>query len=202
MLAPMLQHLDFASESGELIPGLVALKDGETSVDRPDERLAVRDALAIAEVDYVFFRRFSDSRSSQVVAYIVDNADNHLSETALAELHKRVWLHGGVPLLYVAWPARLDILTCARGPDFWEGDKVAYRPADRIAGVIAQSRAITQAMEDRYSAWRLADGTFWDDPQNAPLADSKKRAHERLIQAVVDTDKAMEGEQNPLLRTL
>src|SRR5947209_16176807 len=79
--------------------------------------------------------------------------DNHLSEAELAQLHKRVWLHGGVPLLYVAWPARLDILTCARGPDFWQSDRVEYRPADQIREAIAHGTAISEALEERYSAW-------------------------------------------------
>ncbi len=202
MLAPMLQRLDFSSESGKPVPGLVALKDGESSVQRLDERLAFRDAVAIRQIDYVFFRRFSDDRSSQVVAYVVDNGDNHLSEIELAELHKRVWLHGGVPLLYVAWPTRLDILTCARGPDFWQSDRVEYRPADQIREAIAHGKAISKAQEERYSAWRLVDGTFWDDPRNSSLAASRQRAHERLIQAVVHTDEALHGENNPLLRRL
>ena len=73
MLAPMLRHLDFASPTGKLVSGLVSIKDGEEAVERLDERLAVRDAVAIGNVDYVFFRRFSDDRSSQVVAYVIDN---------------------------------------------------------------------------------------------------------------------------------
>lgn len=198
----MLRHLDFASDTGKLISGLVPLKDGEESVERLDERLAVRDAIAIRDVDFVFFRRFADDRSSQVVAYVVDNVDHHLSETALAELHKRTWLHGGVPLIYVAWPARVDVLSCARGPDFWREGKSEYSPADQIWEAIQHGSEISSALEARYSAWRLVDGTFWDDPRSAQLADSAQRAHELLIQAVVQTDEALKGAENPLLRRL
>ncbi len=202
MFASMLKHLDFVSQNGKPVSGLVRLKDGEESVKRLDERLAVRDAIAIQGIDYVFFRRFSDDRSSQVVAYVVDNADNHLTEQALADLHKRVWLHGGVPLIYVAWPTRIDILSCARGPDFWHDGRYEYTPAQRIEEAIGQASAVSNALENQFSAWRLVDGTFWDDPRNSTLAKSTERAHERLIAAVVETDEALNGEENPLLRRL
>ena len=202
MLATMLKQLDFASPNGKLVSGLVALTDGDEGVERLDERLAVRDAIAINGADYVFFRRFSDDRSSQVVAYIVDNADNHLSEKQLADLHRRVWLHGGVPLIYVAWPTRLDVLTCARGPDFWHHGKYKYTPVQKINQAIQGASLIANALDARYSALRLIDGTFWDDPRNSELAKSRERAHERLIAAVVETDVALQGETNPLLRRL
>lgn len=202
MLAPMLRRLNFASDSGRPVSGLVSVKEHEGDIERLDERLAVREARAIKDVDYVFFRRYSDDRSSQVVAYVIDNKDQHLSEAALAELHKRVWLYGGVPLIYVAWPTRVDILTCARGADFWVNSKLGYRPTDQISETVQHAGAISKAMVERFSAFRLVDGTFWDDPRNAPLADRAKRAHESLIQAVVDTDQELDGEKNPLLRRL
>lgn len=202
MLAPMLKHLDFASQDGKLVSGLVPTVDGEEAVERLDERLAVRDAVAIGQIDYVFFRRFSDDRSSQVVAYVIDNADDELNEAALADLHKRVWLHGGVPLIYVAWKSRVDILSCARGPDFWHDGRYEYTPASTVEYAIESAHAVGMALDARYSAWRLIDGTFWDDPRNSSLAKSKERAHERLIAAVVETDIALEGAQNPLLRRL
>lgn len=202
MLPLMLTHLDFATRNGTLVSGMVATKDGDAAVERLDERLAVRDAIAIKGIDYVFFRRFSDGRSPQIVAYIVDNSDCHFNEQALADLHKRVWLHGNVPLIYVAWPTRLDILTCARGPDFWHHGKYEYAPAATIDRAIKAASTITKAADEQYSAYRLIDGTFWDDPRNSGLAKSKDRAHQRLIAAVVETDIALDGENNLLLRRL
>jgi hypothetical protein len=114
MLSQMLINLDFAKPDGSLTTGLVAISEGEAKVKQLDERLLIKDAIAIGGVDHVLFRRFSDDRSSQPIAYVVDNFDYHFDEKALADLHKRVWLHGGVPLIYVAWPTRVDVLTCAR----------------------------------------------------------------------------------------
>ncbi|HUY34107.1 MAG TPA: N-6 DNA methylase [Pirellulales bacterium] len=205
MTAPPLRQLDFITAGGKPIPGLVAVKGGLNSVDRLEERVAMQEAEAIRGVDYVFFRRFTDGRSSQVVAYVVDNAKERSSESDLAQLHKRVWLHGGVPLIYVAWATKVDVLSCARGPDFWGNDGCKYNPADEIRFLTQQAADVDAALRKqrgRYSAWRLADGTFWDDPQNAALARSEQRAHEALIQAVVETDQELDGERQPLLRRL
>jgi hypothetical protein len=53
MLAPMLRHLHFASANGKLVSGLVSVKEGEEAVKQLDERLAVRDAIAIKDIDSV-----------------------------------------------------------------------------------------------------------------------------------------------------
>ena len=205
MLVSSLRELDFAKNDGSLITGLVAVADGLKAAQRLDEAVAVREARAIGGIDYIFFRRFEDERSSQIVAYVIDNERETLDERKLALLHKKVWLHGGVPLIYVAWPMKVDILSCARGPDFWRNGGDEYNPAQEIKFALDQSEAINESLKslkDRFSAWRLADGTFWDDPRNASLAKSSARAHEALIQAVVETDEALKGESNPLLRRL
>ncbi len=205
MLAPVLRQLDFVAENGEPNPGLVAVKSGLASINRLDERIALQEADAINGIDWVFFRRFTDGRSSQVVAYVVDNAKEHSSVADLAQLHKRVWLHGGVPLIYVAGATTVDVLSCARGPDFWRNDGYRYNPAAEIPSLVEQAADVDAAIRNqlhRFSAWRLADGTFWDDPRNAALARSNERAHEALIQAVVETDQELDGERQPLLRRL
>src|SRR5258708_4693913 len=103
---------------GELAAGLVPVH-GNTEVDRIDEAAVLHDAQSFEHVDYVFFRRFADGRSSQVAAFVVDNSTERIDEQALARLHHQLWLHGAAPLMYVSWPSRIDILSCARGPDFW-----------------------------------------------------------------------------------
>ncbi|MCK4786141.1 MAG: N-6 DNA methylase, partial [Desulfobacteraceae bacterium] len=54
----------------------------------------------------------------------------------------------------------------------------------------------------KFSALKLADGTFWDDPDNRKLANHDKAAHQSLIQAIVEADKDIDGENNPLQRRL
>lgn len=182
------------------LPGLVAV-NGDVVPERIEEQYAIRQAADIGGIDHVFFRRFSDGRSSQAAAFVIDNSEDRFDQTQLAEIHRRVWLNGCTPLLYVGWQTRVDILSCARGPDFWKGSRVEYDPAESIE----VAKQISLALDDRlsrFSAFRLSDGTFWDDPENSGLAEADKAAHQQLIRAVVETDRAIKGEEFPVLRRL
>ncbi|QDU59524.1 Type IIS restriction enzyme Eco57I [Planctomycetes bacterium Pan216] len=165
-----------------------------------DEAEVLRQAALFSNVTYVLFRRFADERSSQPLAFVVDNEDEHLDDGQLAKLHHELWLNGVAPLVYVGWPTRIDILSCARGPDFWHGDKRVYEPAEQLE--LAATIDSELAKRRRYSAFRLADGTFWEDPQNQPLANYEKAAHQSLIDAIFEADQKLEGQDNPNLRRL
>ncbi|MBW7989566.1 MAG: N-6 DNA methylase [Planctomycetes bacterium] len=199
-----LQSLNFLKPDGKLSTGLFPVHKRRSTKATLciDERVAVINAELFNRIDFVYFRRFSDGRSSQVAAYVVDNSDEKLDENILAELHLQVWLQGKAPLLYVAWPSRVDVLTCARGPDFWneQAQSCRYNPA-KILNILKTAGEISSEIQ-RFSAWRLADGTFWEDPHNAKLAKHDKAAHQSLIQAVVEADKDLDGSNNPVLRRL
>jgi len=202
MTGSSLQCIDFVRLDGTPSQGLISVGSADVPQLNVDEQAAVFDANLLQHIDYIFFRRYSDGRSSQVAAYIVDNSDERLSEKDLAALHLQVWLHGTAPLLYVAWPSRIDVLACARGPDFWTDQTGGYdyNPAEmlEIAGEIESELK----KRSQYSAFRLADGTFWEDPRNSNLADHTKTAHQLLIQAIVEADSDIDGENNPILRRL
>ena len=117
-MASALNAVDFAPQSGRSMPGLVKIRPKRPSLP-VDEEVAVRQAEAIGDIDFVYFRRFSDGRSSQVAAYVIDNGDDRFNKTKLAEIHKRVWLNGSAPLRYIGSQSQDDVLSCARGPDFW-----------------------------------------------------------------------------------
>ncbi|OHB65662.1 MAG: hypothetical protein A2Y76_04305 [Planctomycetes bacterium RBG_13_60_9] len=197
-----LQSVDFVLANGRPATGLVPVS-GKESDERGlpiDERAAILDAKSFELIDYVFFRRFTDGRSSQVAAYIVDNSDEKHDERQLARLHHQVWLQGRAPLLYVTCPTRIDVLACARGPDFWDKGKHRYNPAETLHIAAEISDHLDKL--SRFSALRLADGTFWDDPSNRGLANHDKAAHRLLIQAVVDADRLLDGKRNPVLRRM
>jgi hypothetical protein len=203
MAGSALQFVDLFSSDGTRVDGLVPVMDDipELTID---ERVSVFDAKLLNGIDFVFFRRFSDGRSSQVAAYIIDNSDEKYDEKQLAEIHQRVWLHGKAPLLYISWPSRIDILTCARGPDFWKEEKreYEYNPARKFNVTGLKTASDISDELKKFSAWRLADGTFWEEPSNRKLTNHDKAAHQLLIQAVVDADKELKGEKEPILRRL
>jgi hypothetical protein len=199
-MASGLNVLNFDPAGGDSAPGLVPVR-GKRPRLSIDEEAAMREAEAIGDINFVFFRRLSDNRSSQVAAYVIDNCDDQISEQQLAELHRRVWLHGVAPLLYVGWHTRVDVLSCARGPDFWKNGSHRYNPAEQIQTAAKVSDAIAEKQRC-FSAFRLSDGTFWEDPENFKLARAEAAAHRRLIEAVVDTDRELGGQRNPVLRRL
>ena len=77
---------------------------------RVDETAFVRAAQAFGAIDYIFFRRFDDPRSSQSAAVVIDNTAERLTEAELAKTHHDLWLLGVAPLIYIAWPTRIDVL--------------------------------------------------------------------------------------------
>jgi hypothetical protein len=197
-----LQSVDFICTNGRPAPGLVPVSE-DSGAERSasiDEVAAILDARSFGIIDYIFFRRFTDGRSSQLAAYVVDNSDEKHDESQLVSLHRQVWLQGRSPLLYVAWPTHVDVLACARGPDFWDGGDCRYNAAETLQ--IATDISDQMGKVYRFSALRLADGTFWEDPTNRRLADYDKSAHQLLIRAVVDADEALDGRNRPTLRRL
>jgi hypothetical protein len=204
----VLQYVDLICTDGKTISGLVSVHDIDLkrSSLTIDERAAVAEVASFEHVDYIFFRRFSDGRSSQVAAYVVDNSSEKLDKIALAILHRQIWLQGTAPLLYIAWPSRIDVLSCVRGPDFWDVEKgqCQFKPAESLL-INVQTAADVHAELDkraRLSALRLADGTFWDDPRNSKLAKHDEAAHQSLIQAVVEADADLQGHRFPIMRRL
>lgn len=204
MVIEALKLVDLAGSDGSLTPGLVPVRGAIAGTLRIEEKAAVTYAEMFECIDYIFFRRFSDGRSSQIAAYVIDNSTGELDEKALAELHEKVWLHGAAPLLYVFWPTRIDILTCVRGPDFWDEKHGECRYAATRKFEIEALKTAGEIADDlrRFSVLRLADGTFWETPSNNYLVNYDETAHSQLIQAVVDADKALGGQKKPILRQL
>ncbi len=131
MATTALQLVDFIDAEGDPVYGLMPVH-GSGEIDRVDEASVVHDAKSFQHVDYVFFRRFSDGRSIKRPSHSpLDNSREKLSEDS-PKLHHQLWLHAAAPLMYVSWPSRIDILSCARGPDFWIDEDTSYEPADRI----------------------------------------------------------------------
>ena len=129
-----LQSVNIINSTGKFHPGLVSIKNYQQSKLSIDEQASLLEAKSFSGIDFVFFRRFTDGRSSQVAAYVIDNTNYQQDEKKLADLHLQLWLHGRVPLLYVAWPNRIDILSCARGPDFYKAtlNENQYKPVKKI----------------------------------------------------------------------
>lgn len=207
-MSALLQQLHLAPKGGEaILSGLVSVNDDNLLPQSIAEHVARREASLLQGpkegrgigVDYIFFRRFDDGRSAQVVAYVVDNSSNNHTRDEIAELHRRVWLNGTAPLLYVEWPSEVDILRCAAGPEFWDRRRgiTMYVAGESIKAASNVARALEEHKIRRFSAFRLANGTFWDDPINSDWACADQSAHKLLLQAAIDSDRALQKDALP-----
>lgn len=206
-MSALLQKLHLAPVRGRSpLSGLVSVQDDSLPPDSIPEIVAKRAANFLnggeddpcAAIDFIFFRRFDDGRSPQVTAYIVDNSRNQYTNQHIAELHRRVWLNGTAPLLYVEHSSRVDVLRCAAGPEFWDKnqEQPIYHAAAEISGSLETDKI------NRFSAFRLATGTFWEAPENVEWACAKDAAHKRLIDAVIEADKNLKGNAAQIMRRL
>lgn len=165
------------------------------------EKRVIQAALKISKnIDFVYFRRFlkDDVRTSQAVAYIIDNKSRKLSEEALAKLHHTLWLNGTVPLLYINNENSVDIFSCATEAVSEKASKWNYRP---INSILSNMHNIDDEI-DRFSAIRLANGTFWEDERNKGYINVTKSAHYVLLEKIKKADREIDGKSNPIARRL
>jgi type I restriction-modification system DNA methylase subunit len=165
------------------------------------EKRVIQNTLKISNnIDFIFFRRFTkdDVRTSQAVAYIIDNTSKKLTPEVLARLHHTLWLNGTVPLLYIDSENSVDILSCAAKPVAEKAKDWTYNPLDAI---LANAENIKKQIK-RFSASRLADGTFWEDRRNKDYINTNKSAHNILLEKIKRADKEINGESNPVARRL
>ena len=173
---------------------------------RLDEQLAIEEAIRVSDgdewkIDKIFFRRFTDARGSQVAAYVIDNTADRYAKETLGKLQQKLWWQARAPLVYLYQPNKIDILSCARGPDFWQNGQVVYHPSDHFKTAAAIDRSEAEQRE-RFRYAHLADGTFWEAAENQKLADADKAAHKSLLDSVIEADKRLKGEQHPTKRRL
>ena len=130
--------------------------------------------------DAVFFEAGRNSRPAVAQAFVFVS-DGPPDDKNFAELHKRLWSWGGVPLVYRKTAGLLQLFRCAHKPDFVSATKeIVCRPIKtlEIATAIGNSDAW-------WDASRLRNGTLWDDPTVcATMLSADKAAHKGLILAV------------------
>jgi type I restriction-modification system DNA methylase subunit len=181
--------------------GLIRISDSPGEDLPLNECQIILDAYSISrQLDFVYFRRFTD-RASQPVAFIVDNTAKKITEEELAALHRDLWFYGRVPLLYVEWENRVDIINCYSVKNDLTKKKTWGYTTDVQIDFLDALSGISEQLS-RYSMFRLADGTFWEDANNKKFIDTKNSAHRILIEKIKSADIEINGEQNGAARKL
>lgn len=166
---------------GELPPidGLVAV-DGYDRTNRRPEEVAIMEKARSYGARAVFFEAERHGRAPIAQAFIFDAAQDG-GEDSFAELHKRLWSWGGVPLAYRAAPGRIQLFRCAHEPDFLgQGSVPVCRPIRTL-----KLGAKIAAQDAWWDASRIRNGTIWDDPEACRLMlSARKSAHRKLVEEV------------------
>ncbi|QQF06301.1 N-6 DNA methylase (plasmid) [Sinorhizobium meliloti] len=128
----------------------------------------------------VFFEAQRHGHPPVAQAFIFD-AKDHPDETRFAELHRRLWSWGGVPLMYRAAPGIVQLFRCAHQPDFaGPGDVPVYNPVEtlRVGSEIAK-------LDAWWDAELIRNGAIWDDPDACKrMLSATKSAHRKLVAGV------------------
>mgnify|MGYP003392283871 CR=1 FL=1 len=172
----------FSISEGRGLPGI----DGLVAVENYDRNGRSPEEVAIMEKAHsygaraVFFEAERNGRAPVPQAFIFD-ANDGLDDAHFAELHKRLWSWGGVPLVYRAVPGCIQLFRCAHEPDFAGQDDV---PVCRPIRTLLIGAKIAE-QDVWWDAARIQNGTIWDDPGACKLMlSAQKAAHRTLVEEV------------------
>lgn len=181
-----------------VLEGLIRVNN-YNSIDRPPEEVVVMEKALLYGACFVFFEAGRHGRAPTPQAFIFTSSGNGDTEQqAFAELHKRLWSWGGVPLIYRAVPGCIQLFRCAHEPDFVDSNG---RP---ICNPIRTLHLGAQIANDIWwDASRIQNGTVWDDPEASKLLlSSHKSAHRKLVDEIYALSNMLAARQllNPKLR--
>lgn len=161
------------------VDGLVTVDEYDPFGRLPEEVAFVEKARSYG-ARAVFFEAGRHGRAPVAQAFVFD-ASAHADDQQFAELHKRLWSWGGVPLIYRAGPGQIQLFRCAHEPDFLGPDDV---PVCKPIRTLLLGAAIA-AQDVWWDAHRIRNGAIWDDPNACELMlSADKAAHRTLVEEV------------------
>lgn len=169
--------------------GLVAVRDGAWRGGDPAQ-VTVLEKAGQYGADYVFFRETAAGQApiAEALVYV----DDGLGDDAFAEVHRRLWSWGGVPLVYRKSRGRVDLLRCAHTPDFVGKDgRTRYHAFASLDLLTTVDEAVPAPWWDETL---LRSGALWDEPKVCSSLLSAGRSSARtLVKAIADLDTDLES---------
>ena len=167
--------------------------DGPSSVSA-EVRLILEKAKSFG-ASHVFFR-LRPGRPNSPEALVFDDSELSGSRTdeEFAQLHRRLWSWGGVPLVYRRLRGRVDVFRCAHKPDFDTGREKPKYASHSSLDLLDTAVDITTSLEENpwWDMRRLANGTLWDDRSIAEQFLSDKSAHKTILNHVEVLERQLE----------
>jgi len=154
----------------------------------PRIRIALEQAERY-EADAVFFRLFPDdeNRSPLPQVYIYSDTTLLLNESRYAEIHRRLWNAGVVPLVFIFTAAEVKVLNCRREPDI---DPDTKRP---VLSPFSALENLVKAQQ-AFVARSIATGTLWEDPAfKTDFALERTAYHKLLVHLKAFREKLTKG---------
>lgn len=196
------KYLDDLNMNGA--PGLVradqpTLLQKRTSEASPEEVLALERAIRLG-ADYIYLRRPPSPQPPAAVAYLFDRTDrlrDTPDEDELADLHRRFWSAGDVPLAFVFSPSRVDVFHVLQGPKATQG---RVRPSPwQVMETIQDAAEGLAAL----SAKHLDDGSFWESTASRRL-DANGAAFAALLRQLGECRASLkrEGEDDAVIKRI
>jgi hypothetical protein len=194
-------HWLFAEESNidPSVDGLVPVA-GFRQRGLPPEQFLFLEKAESYGAHSVFFEAARNGTASVAQAFIFVS-DGGADDPDFANLYRRLWSWGGVPLVYRKTPGLVQLFRCAHKPDFEskDGTIVCYP-----FKTLKLSATISSA--PWWDANRLRNGTLWDDPKVCgDLLSANHSAQKALIDEVKRLNDDLEKEAllpKPLRRKL
>lgn len=153
-----LKQLDMLSPDSAETSGLVFLK----FFPPPNvyECIAL-DKARKYEADAVYFRRFDNGRAPVPQVYIYDFTIRQKDKDETAELHKKLWNSGQVPLFFIFTKTEVKIFNCFKKPDIDPGTEKLVTSPWKIINLAAKvDRDMNELKE--FSARKFDNGSFWE----------------------------------------
>lgn len=171
-----LESLDFNDKSSQSTLFFIA-KEYKPEEILFEERLILQTAKTL-QATAVFFRRFGENQSSQPQLFIFDNCQNTFSEEQLAELHRKIWSSGIIPLYYVIDKTSINIYDARKHVDYDKNaKKISISPFD-----IIPFTSEAHAKYQKYSAKLFTNGTFWEQKEVQNRFLNKGSSENKLIE--------------------
>jgi hypothetical protein len=183
------------SDAAAQVQGLVRVH-GYRADGRPPEEIAIMEKAEEYGADAVFFELEQYGRRASAQAFIFGSG-TLADDRDFAEVHRKLWSWGGVPLLYRRTQGLLQLFRCAHRPDFLTPDGRLQCNPVRQLNLAAQVES-----EPWWDDERLRSGTLWTDPATCKLLlSSSEAAHKSLFDAFKGLSKYLD-EKNILPRRL
>lgn len=168
-----LSRVDMLRPDGE--PTSLYFVADKRKTQNPHIRIALEQAESY-EADAIFFRMFpaGDNRSPIPQVYLFNKTTLSLDKPRFAEIHRRLWNAGIVPLMFIFTAGEIKVLNCRQEPEVDKNtQEPVYRPFHTLEKIIAADQA--------FAAREISAGTLWENPKFKNDFVLEKTAYYKLL---------------------